>query len=193
MMQGLQLQGLSKSFKGASHPALEGFSLALEPGTCTAVLGPSGSGKSTLLRTVAGLETPDRGSVHLNGQDLATVRPERRAMAMVFQRPLLFPHLDVLDNVAFAARIRGVPRARARADAESFLELVQMAGTGKRDVAGLSGGQQQRVAIARGLAARPAVLLLDLQRAGPRTSYDYARTAGPGEGKIEPDGSYGHA
>lgn len=89
------------------------------------------------------------------------VRPERRGMAMVFQRPLLFPHLNVVDNVAFAATIRGVPRRRARADAESFLELVQMEGTGKRAVTDLSGGQQQRVAIARGLAARPAVLLLD--------------------------------
>ncbi|MDJ0457991.1 ABC transporter ATP-binding protein [Arthrobacter sp. NQ7] len=161
MRQGLVVQGLSKSFKGAPHPALEEFSLSLAPGSCTAVLGPSGSGKSTLLRTAAGLEIPDRGSVLLEGRDLATVRPERRGMAMVFQRPLLFPHLNVLDNVAFAARIRGVPRRRARADAESFLELVQMQGTGRRAVSGLSGGQQQRVAIARGLAARPAVLLLD--------------------------------
>ncbi|MGY4542160.1 putative spermidine/putrescine transport system ATP-binding protein [Arthrobacter sp. UYNi723] len=161
MRQGLDLQGLSKSFKGSRVPALEEFSLSLVPGSCTAVLGPSGSGKSTLLRTVAGLEIPDRGSVLLDGQDLAAVRPERRGMAMVFQRPLLFPHLNVLDNVAFAATIRGVPRRRARADAEAFLDLVQMEGTGKRAVSDLSGGQQQRVAIARGLAARPEVLLLD--------------------------------
>lgn len=97
MRQGLDLQGLSKSFKGSPVPALEEFSLSLAPGSCTAVLGP-GSGKSTLLRTVAGLEIPDRGSVLLDGQDLAAVRPERRGMAMVFQRPLLFPHLNVLDN-----------------------------------------------------------------------------------------------
>lgn len=161
MRQGLDLHGLSKSFKGSPVPALEEFSLSLAPGSCTAVLGPSGSGKSTLLRTVAGLEVPDRGSVLLDGQDLAAVRPERRGMAMVFQRPLLFPHLNVLDNVAFAATIRGVPRRHARADAQAFLDLVQMEGTGKRAVTDLSGGQQQRVAIARGLAARPEVLLLD--------------------------------
>ncbi|UUL75599.1 ABC transporter ATP-binding protein [Pseudarthrobacter sp. Fe7] len=161
MRQGLELQGLSKSFRGAPAPALDEVSLSLAPGSCTAVLGPSGSGKSTLLRTVAGLEIPDRGSVLLNGQDLAAVRPERRGMVMVFQRPLLFPHLNVRDNVAFPATIRGVPRRRARTDAESYLELVHMKGTGKRAVTDLSGGQQQRVAIARGLAARPAVLLLD--------------------------------
>jgi putative spermidine/putrescine transport system ATP-binding protein len=125
------------------------------------VLGPSGSGKSTLLRTVAGLETPDTGRVLLDGQDLAAIRPERRGMAMVFQRPLLFPHLNVLDNVAFAATVSGVPRKQARDDAQTFLELVQMEGAGTRTVTELSGGQQQRVAIARGLAARPAVLLLD--------------------------------
>lgn len=97
----------------------------------------------------------------LDGQDLAAVRPERRGMAMVFQRPLLFPHLNVLDNVAFAATVSGAPRKQARDDAPAFLDLVQMQGTGTRTVTELSGGQQQRVAIARALGAGPAVLLLD--------------------------------
>lgn len=161
MTYALVLEGLSKSFKGSSVPALDDVSLVLDAGSCTAVLGPSGSGKSTLLRAIAGLEIPDAGRVLLNGRDVAPVRPENRGMVMVFQRPLLFPHLTVLDNVAFAATVRGVPQKRARADAQVFLELVHMEGTGKRAVSNLSGGQQQRVAIARGLAARPSVLLLD--------------------------------
>lgn len=161
MKPALVIEGASKSFKGSPNPVLNDVSLTLEAGSCTAVLGPSGSGKSTLLRAVAGLETLDTGRVLLDGQDLAAVRPERRGMAMVFQRPLLFPHLNVLDNVAFAATIRGVRRKQARDDAQTFLELVQMEGAGKRRATQLSGGQQQRVAIARGLAARPSVLLLD--------------------------------
>ncbi|WP_258802338.1 ABC transporter ATP-binding protein [Pseudarthrobacter sp. NS4] len=161
MSHALVIEGVSKSFKGSRAPALDAVSLTLAAGSCTAVLGPSGSGKSTLLRAVAGLETPDTGRVLLDGLDLAAVRPERRGMAMVFQRPLLFPHLNVLDNVAFAAIVSGVPRKEARRDAQAFLELVQMEEAGKRTVKDLSGGQQQRVAIARGLAARPAVLLLD--------------------------------
>lgn len=161
MTQALVLQQLSKAYGKSPAPALDDVSLTLEAGTCTAVLGPSGSGKSTLLRTAAGLEIPDRGTVLLEGQDLAGVRPEQRRMAMVFQRPLLFPHLNVLDNVAFAATVRGTPKKRARADAQAYLELVQMEDLGNRAAAALSGGQQQRVAIARALAARPAVLLLD--------------------------------
>ncbi|WPU11086.1 ABC transporter ATP-binding protein [Pseudarthrobacter oxydans] len=113
------------------------------------------------LTAVAVLETLDSGRVMLDGQDLAAVRPERRGMAMVFQRPLLFPHLNVLDNVAFAATVSGAPRKQARDDAPAFLDLVQMQGTGTRTVTELSGGQQQRVAIARALGAGPAVLLLD--------------------------------
>lgn len=161
MTQHLVIEGVSKSHKGSANAALNGVSLTVTAGSCTAVLGPSGSGKSTLLRAVAGLETLDTGRVLLDGQDLAAVRPERRGMAMVFQRPLLFPHLNVLDNVAFAATVSGIPRKQARRDAQDFVELVQMHGTGTRTVTELSGGQQQRVAIARALAARPAVLLLD--------------------------------
>ncbi len=161
MTQALVLRHLSKSFRKSPVPALDDVSFTLDAGSCTAVVGPSGSGKSTLLRTVAGLEVPDEGNVLLDSHDLAAVRPEHRRMAMVFQRPLLFPHLNVLDNVAFASTIRGVRQKRAREDAQAFLEMVRMGGTGRRAVTELSGGQQQRVAIARGLAARPAVLLLD--------------------------------
>ncbi|MEC5182195.1 ABC transporter ATP-binding protein [Arthrobacter sp. CG_A4] len=157
----LVIDGLSKSFINSSAPVLNDVSLTLDAGSYTAVLGPSGSGKSTLLRAVAGLEAPDAGRIVLRGTDLARVSPEHRGMAMVSQRPQLFPHLNVLDNVAFAATVRGVRRRAARADAAHFLDLVQLEGFGRHPVTALSGGQAQRVAIARALAARPAVLLLD--------------------------------
>ncbi|MDJ0314162.1 ABC transporter ATP-binding protein [Arthrobacter sp. H35-D1] len=161
MIPGVSVEGLSKSFPGTRTPVLDNVNLTVEAGTCTALLGPSGAGKSTLLRAISGLETPDVGRVLVGGQDMAEVLPERRGMAMVQQRPLLFPHLNVLDNIAFAGTVRGVPKKAARADAAAFLELVQLEGFGRRPVTALSGGQAQRVAIARALAARPAVLLLD--------------------------------
>ena len=157
----LELRGLTRVHDGSSVPALDGFSLEVPAGSCVAILGASGSGKSTVLRLTAGLDEPTAGSVHLDGVDLAGVLPERRAMAMVFQRPLLFPYLSVRDNVAFADRVRGVPRRAARRRAEEFLDLVQLAGFGDRPARALSGGQEQRVALARALAAEPRVLLLD--------------------------------
>ena len=117
MNSALIIDGLSKTFTGAAAPVLANVSLTVDAGSCTAILGPSGSGKSTLLRSVAGLDAPDAGRIVLNGADLAAVNAEHRGMAMVSQRPLLFPHLNVLDNVAFAATVRGVRRRAARADA----------------------------------------------------------------------------
>lgn len=161
MIRTIDVEGLTKSFPGTAAPILDDVCLRVEAGTCTALLGPSGAGKSTLLRVVAGLERPDAGRVLVDGRDQAGIKPELRAMAMVQQRPLLFPHLNVLDNVAFSGTVRGVAKRAARADAATFLELVQLAGFGPRRIAALSGGQAQRVAIARALAARPDVLLLD--------------------------------
>lgn len=161
MSADLALVGLSKTYAASPIPALDDLSLEVRSGTCTAVLGPSGSGKSTLLRIIAGLEAPERGSVSIGGRDVAAVAAERRGVGMVFQRPLLFPHLSVLDNVAFSDRVAGMPRARARARAAEYLETVRLGGYGSRRVEELSGGQEQRVAIARALAAEPSVLLLD--------------------------------
>ncbi len=157
----LTLDSLTTVFPGAALAALDAVSLGVDAGECLAILGPSGSGKSTVLRAIAGLDAPTSGRILVNGADVAGVAPERRGMAMVFQRPLLFPHLSVLDNVAFAATVAGQPKREARADARQFLELVQLEGFGERPVTALSGGQEQRVALARALAARPRVLLLD--------------------------------
>lgn len=157
----LDLHRLVKRFAGVQTPALDDLSLTVAASTCTAVLGPSGSGKSTLLRVISGLENPDSGEVRIGGVDAGQIIAERRGVGMVFQRSLLFPHLSVRDNVAFADRVGRMPKAAARARAERYLEMVQLGGYGDRRVGELSGGQGQRVAIARALAADPAVLLLD--------------------------------
>jgi putative spermidine/putrescine transport system ATP-binding protein len=157
----LRLEGLTLRYGQHQEPALADVDLEVPAGSSVAILGPSGSGKSTLLRLTAGLEQPTAGSVVLDDVDLAGTAAEHRGMAMVFQRPLLFPHLDVVDNVAFADRVRGVPRRLARLRALQFLDLVQLPGFERRTPRSLSGGQEQRVALARALAAEPRVLLLD--------------------------------
>ncbi len=161
MSASLTLDALTKSFEATPTPALDAVSFDVRAGECLAVLGPSGSGKSTVLRSIAGLDVPSGGRILVDGSDVAGLAPERRGMAMVFQRPLLFPHLSVLDNVAFAGTVAGQPKREARADAQQFLHLVQLEGFGERPISALSGGQEQRVALARALAARPRVLLLD--------------------------------
>jgi putative spermidine/putrescine transport system ATP-binding protein len=157
----LDLRALSRDYGAGTGPALREVHLGVPAGSCVAVLGPSGSGKTTLLRLASGLESPDSGDVLVDGSRVTGVAPEERGMAMVFQRPLLFPHRDVLDNVAFAGRVRGLSRRRARLEAADYLALVQLSELGRRRPDELSGGQAQRVALARALAARPRVLLLD--------------------------------
>lgn len=161
MSAALDLQHVTKHFRGSRAPAVADLCLTVDRGACTAILGPSGSGKSTVLRLIAGLEMPDDGIVLIGEQDVAAVPAERRGVGMVFQKSLLFPHLSALDNVAFAARVGGAARTAARARAIEYLDMVQLRGFGSRRVGELSGGQEQRVAIARALAAEPAVLLLD--------------------------------
>ncbi len=143
--------------------AARDFRVALEvpDGQVVAVLGPNGAGKSTLLGLLAGTLAPTSGAVFLGGQDVTRLPPYRRRVALLAQRPLLFPHLSVLENVAFAPRAAGLGRVRARAVAGAWLEAVDMAGFAARRPGQLSGGQAQRVAIARALAADPQVLLLD--------------------------------
>ncbi|MFF3913770.1 ABC transporter ATP-binding protein [Streptomyces sp. NPDC001852] len=141
--------------------ALDGLDLTVRPGEFLALLGPSGCGKTTALRMLAGFEHPDSGAVMVDGEDVTHVPAHRRDAGMVFQSYSLFPHLNALDNVAFGLRMRGVRTAERRARAAELLELVGLADKSERYPHQLSGGQQQRIALARALALRPRVLLLD--------------------------------
>jgi ABC-type Fe3+/spermidine/putrescine transport system ATPase subunit len=155
------LSGLTKRFTPTGRPAVDDVSIELPAGTLTALLGPSGCGKSTTLNLLAGLLPPDAGDVRFGERSVLGTPPEQRPVAMVFQRALLFPHLDVAGNVGFGLRMRRVPRRERRDRVEEMLELVQLPGYGDRRVHELSGGQEQRVALARALVTDPRVLLLD--------------------------------
>ncbi|MGW3444355.1 ABC transporter ATP-binding protein [Streptomyces sp. NPDC001076] len=141
--------------------ALDGLDLTVRPGEFLALLGPSGCGKTTALRMLAGFEHPDSGAVLVDGEDVTHVPAHRRDAGMVFQSYSLFPHLNAVDNVAFGLRMRKVRTSERRARAAELLELVGLGDKGERFPHQLSGGQQQRIALARALALRPRVLLLD--------------------------------
>lgn len=153
------IQNLTKRFRGV--PAVRDLWLEMRQGERLALLGPSGCGKSTALQMIAGLLAPDSGQICLNGRSLAGVPPERRDMALVLQRGLLFPHLSVGENVAFGLKLRSVNRADRETQAMAMLAQVQLEGFENRRPAELSGGQAQRVALARSLVIRPKLLLLD--------------------------------
>ncbi|MBC8160602.1 MAG: ABC transporter ATP-binding protein [Roseiflexaceae bacterium] len=159
----VELRNVSRRFGQSSAPALDGLSLEVLRGEIMALLGPSGCGKSTTLRLIAGLEQPDDGEIWLNGAMVASPRhsapPEARGIGMVFQDYALFPHLTVLENVAFG--LHRLPKSQRHARAAQALALVGLGEFGARYAHQLSGGQQQRVALARALAPRPAVVLLD--------------------------------
>ena len=155
----LELRDIAKQWD--HRPLLAGVDLRVGAGETVALLGASGSGKSTLLKIAAGLETPDCGSVWLDGRDISAQPPERRGFALMFQDFALFPHLNVQDNVAFGLVEQGVPRAQARQHARDMLARFGLDGHATDRVWTLSGGEQQRVALARALITRPRVLLLD--------------------------------
>ncbi len=153
----LEIAAVTKRF--GSFVAVDDLTLDVPSGAFFALLGPSGCGKTTTLRMVAGLEQPTSGTICLAGRDVTTAPAHRRPVNTVFQSYALFPHLDVLENVAFGLRRRGARDVRARA--LEALELVELAHLADRRPAQLSGGQQQRVALARAVVNRPALLLLD--------------------------------
>lgn len=140
---------------------LDRVSLSVRRGEVVALLGPSGSGKTTLLRVVAGLLRPDGGSVSIGGRDVTALAAHQRQVGLVFQDDQLFPHRDVAGNIAFGLRIAKWPRDDQHARVRELLDLVGLPGFERRRVDELSGGEARRVALARSLAPRPAVLLLD--------------------------------
>src|SRR5216117_677970 len=155
----LRIDAVVKKFGGFS--AVDHLSLDIRAGEFFALLGPSGCGKTTLLRMLAGFETPDEGRILLGGKDIVQVLPHERPVNMMFQNYALFPHLNVRDNIAFGLKRAGMPRASIDTRVAEMVALVKLDGMEKRKPDQLSGGQRQRVALARSLARRPKVLLLD--------------------------------
>jgi len=155
----LQIRNIVKDFGG--HKAVNHVSIDIAKGEIFALLGSSGCGKTTLLRMLAGFEKPTSGSIVLDGKDLAGLPPYERPLNMMFQSYALFPHLTVADNIAFGLKRDGLPSNEVATRVEAMLKLVQLEKFGQRRPHQLSGGQQQRVALARSLAKRPQLLLLD--------------------------------
>src|SRR5579883_1317988 len=155
----IQLTRISKRFDDVV--AVKGIDLHIPDGSYCCLLGPSGCGKTTILRMIAGHETPDEGTLTIGGENVAGLPPARRGTALMFQNYALFPHLTVLDNVAFSLKMRGVRKRERREKAREMLARVQLERLALRMPAQLSGGQQQRVALARALITSPRVLLLD--------------------------------
>lgn len=155
----IKVRNLSKRF--GNFVAVNDVSFEIEGGSLVALLGPSGSGKSTILRILAGLESPDSGSVWFGDEDATHTHARMRSIGFVFQHYALFRHLTVEQNVAFGLDVRGVDKAKSSKQAREFLDLVGLGGLGGRYPSQLSGGQRQRVALARALAPEPRLLLLD--------------------------------
>lgn len=160
----IESSGVVKTYptdSGNRSTVLDGVSLAIGANEFFTLLGPSGCGKTTLLRVLAGFETPDTGTIMLDGSDITAMPANKRPVNTVFQSYALFPHMTILANVGFGPRMLGKPRRVWTEAAERMLEMVQLSSVAHRLPAQLSGGQQQRVALARALACEPRVLLLD--------------------------------
>lgn len=160
---GIVFRNITKRYGSDSSAALavKGISFEVPRGTLTTILGPSGCGKTTTLRMIAGLESPTSGEIFIGGKDVTTLGPAQRNVSMMFQSYALFPHLTVWENVAFGLKREGLPKAEIQQRTDEMLALVQLTPFAKRKPHQLSGGQQQRVALARSLAKRPKLLLLD--------------------------------
>jgi spermidine/putrescine ABC transporter ATP-binding subunit len=155
----LEVRAVAKSF--GARDVLKDISLNIPAGEFLTLLGESGSGKTTLLRLIAGFEQPSSGEIWMSGQRLDTLPPYKRRVNTVFQNYALFPHLNVLDNVAYGLRVQGAPKNEIQGRVDEALNMVKMAEFAGTRPSRLSGGQQQRVALARALVNRPQLLLLD--------------------------------
>ncbi|OZI23843.1 heme ABC exporter ATP-binding protein CcmA [Bordetella genomosp. 9] len=158
-MSALHLAGVTKRY--GRQTVVDGLDLSVASGEFLSLLGPSGCGKTTLLRLIAGLTPCDDGSITVDGTDLTRVAAHRRNIGVVFQNYALFPHLTVAENIAFGLKAHGLPRDERAPRVRAALQSVQLGALADRPVAALSGGQQQRVAVARALATRPRLILLD--------------------------------
>jgi putative spermidine/putrescine transport system ATP-binding protein len=159
MADAIEFRGVTRAY--GALLAVDNLGLQVRAGEFFSMLGPSGSGKTTCLRLIAGFEHPTAGAVLLDGQDVSRIPPYERNVNTVFQDYALFPHLSVLENIAYGPKVRGVAPATRNARARTMLELVQLDALADRRPAQLSGGQRQRVALARALINEPRVLLLD--------------------------------
>ena len=155
----IHLENISKEYDGVT--VLDDINLYIRKKEFVTLLGPSGCGKTTTLRIIGGFEYPTTGRVMFEGKDITSMPPYKRRVNTVFQKYALFPHLNVYDNIAFGLKLKKMSRAEISKRVDKMLNLVNMAGYGKRSVDSLSGGQQQRIAIARALVNEPEVLLLD--------------------------------
>lgn len=158
-MTTVQLTALSKRFHDMA--VVKDLDLTVASGELVALLGPSGCGKTTTMRMIAGLLAPTSGDIRFDKRSVLTIPPERRGAVMVFQKHLLFPHMNVAENVGFGLKMRGIAKSELERRVSAMLELVQLPGFERRRAHALSGGQQQRVALARALIIEPQVLLLD--------------------------------
>ncbi|MBB3638693.1 ABC transporter ATP-binding protein [Variovorax atrisoli] len=163
MSNGIEFRNVTKRYGSDKNAplAVKGISFEVPEGTLTTILGPSGCGKTTTLRMIAGLESPTSGSILMGGRDVTTLGPAERNVSMMFQSYALFPHMNVIENVAYGLRMSGVKKEEAAARAREALRGVGLVGFDERLPSELSGGQQQRVALARALVLEPAVLLFD--------------------------------
>jgi ABC-type Fe3+/spermidine/putrescine transport system ATPase subunit len=160
-MSDLIISNLYKSFPGMDRPAVNNLSLDINTGSLIAFLGPSGCGKTTILKMITGLFQPDSGDITLDSESLLPIATEKRGVVMVFQNYLLFPYMNVNENVGFALKMKGVAKDEIDKKVKDMLELVKLPDIGHRKPKQLSGGQQQRVALARALISKPRLLLLD--------------------------------
>jgi len=157
----VELVELTKIYKGTTDPSVDGISMTIEKGQLVAMLGPSGCGKTTTMKMLAGLLDPTAGDVRFDGESVIDIPAEKRQVAMVFQKPLLFPHMSIGDNVAFGLRMRGVDKKTRKKRVSEMMELVRLPGMEERRPGQLSGGQEQRISLARALITEPEILLLD--------------------------------